>query len=62
MTCKQCVHHEKFHDDAFYCEAMNDLMDETDTDDAEMCHWFKPLYVVDYSFEQMKLLHKHFED
>ena len=45
MTCKQCVHHEKFHDDAFYCEAMNDLMDETDTDDAEMCHWFKPLYV-----------------
>lgn len=45
MTCKQCVHHEKFHDDAFYCESMNDLMEETGTDDAELCRWFVPLHV-----------------
>ena len=41
MTCKDCVHHEKFHDDAFYCEAQNDLMDEDDGFDcAEACKWF----------------------
>lgn len=40
MTCKDCVHHEKFHDDAFYCEAQNDLMDEDDYDHAEECKWF----------------------
>lgn len=45
MTCKQCVHHEKFHDDAFYCEAQNDLMEETDEPNAEECRWFVPLHV-----------------
>ena len=44
MTCKQCVHHEKFRDDAFYCEAQNDLMDETD-EPAESCQWFVPMIV-----------------
>ena len=45
MTCKQCVHHEKFHDDAFYCEAQNDLMEEDETFDSEQCEWFAPLMV-----------------
>lgn len=44
MTCKQCVHHETFHDEAFYCEAQNDLMDETD-EHAESCKWFVPMIV-----------------
>lgn len=45
MNCKDCVPHEKFHDDAFYCEAINDLMDEAGTDDAELCKWFAPMIV-----------------
>lgn len=45
MTCKQCVHHEAFRDDAFYCEAQNDLMEETDDNHAEQCRWFVPLHV-----------------
>ena len=45
MTCKQCVHHEKFHDEAFYCEAVNDLMSESDDMDAESCRWFVPIPV-----------------
>ncbi len=44
MTCKQCVHHEAFHDDVFYCEAQNDLMEESETS-AEDCQWFVPLHV-----------------
>ena len=44
MTCKDCVHHEKFHDEAFYCEAQNDLMDETEDNDAEQCRWFCKMY------------------
>ena len=45
MTCKQCVHHETFHDDAFYCEAQNDLMMEDDNYNAEDCAYFAPLRV-----------------
>ena len=45
MTCKQCVHHEKFHDEAFYCESINDLMEEDENFDAEQCRWFAPLIV-----------------
>ena len=40
MTCKDCVHHETFHDNVFYCEEQNDLMDETDDNHAEQCRWF----------------------
>ena len=45
MTCKQCVHHETFRDDAFYCESINDLMEEDENFDAEQCEWFAPLHV-----------------
>lgn len=45
MTCKQCVHHETFRDDAFYCESMNDILLEDDNYEAEDCQWFKPLHV-----------------
>ena len=67
MTCKQCVHHERFHDDAFYCEAQNDLMDETDDDDAEQCRWFCRMdehhagFADDIDIEPLKIMH-HFED
>ena len=40
MTCKDCVHHEKFRDEAFYCEAQNDLFSEDDGFDATECPWF----------------------
>ena len=40
MTCKDCVHHEKFHDDAFYCESINDIFNEDDGFNAPECPWF----------------------
>ena len=45
MNCKDCVHYEKFHDDAFYCEAMNDSFPNWESEDAEDCEWFKPLII-----------------
>ena len=45
MNCSECYYYEKFHDDAFYCEAVNDEFPNGEMENAEECEWFKPLIV-----------------
>lgn len=42
MTCKDCLHHEALREDAFYCEAYNDLFNEDEDETfTAMCPEFK---------------------
>lgn len=41
MKCIDCIYHEALREDAFYCEAYNDLFPEDDSDGAEECNQFK---------------------
>lgn len=43
MTCKQCVHHKTVREDTFYCESHNDLFEDDESFEAELCLWFAPI-------------------
>ena len=42
MRCKDCFHYERIDDDAFYCEAYNELFYDGNENGAEQCNQFKP--------------------